>query len=140
MAWSAASRLPHARQWRDPVTPWKDGSVSFGFWATNIGLLAMVTLSLLPVGLMQTGVGRTRLSVRPQPRVSADEHHRNIPVVARHRRHDICRGRAGAGDDLERRSLTDATDMQTYDRFYIDERLAGAAGHGHIEGSGGLYR
>jgi nitric oxide reductase subunit B len=28
--------------------------VKFGFWATNIGLLAMVTLSLLPVGLMQT--------------------------------------------------------------------------------------
>jgi nitric oxide reductase subunit B len=38
----------------DPVTPWKDGLVSFGFWATNIGLLAMVMLSLLPVGLMQT--------------------------------------------------------------------------------------
>jgi len=38
----------------DPVPPWKEGLVRFGFWATNIGLLAMVTLSLLPVGLMQT--------------------------------------------------------------------------------------
>ena len=38
----------------DPVTPWKEGLVKFGFWATNIGLLAMVMLSLLPVGLMQT--------------------------------------------------------------------------------------
>ena len=38
----------------DPVTPWKEGLVTFGFWATNIGLLAMVMLSLLPVGLMQT--------------------------------------------------------------------------------------
>jgi nitric oxide reductase subunit B len=38
----------------DPVTPWKDGLVKFGFWATNVGLFAMVTLSLLPVGLMQT--------------------------------------------------------------------------------------
>jgi nitric oxide reductase subunit B len=38
----------------DPVLEWKEGLVKFGFWATNIGLLAMVTLSLLPVGLMQT--------------------------------------------------------------------------------------
>jgi hypothetical protein len=38
----------------DPVTPWKEGLIAFGFWATNIGLLAMVMLSLLPVGLMQT--------------------------------------------------------------------------------------
>ena len=38
----------------DPVAEWKEGLVRFGFWATNIGLLLMVTLSLLPVGLMQT--------------------------------------------------------------------------------------
>jgi len=38
----------------DPTTQWKEGLVAFGFWATNIGLLAMVMLSLLPVGLMQT--------------------------------------------------------------------------------------
>jgi len=38
----------------DPMTQWKEGLVAFGFWATNIGLLAMVILSLLPVGLMQT--------------------------------------------------------------------------------------
>ena len=38
----------------DPVAPWKDGLVKFGFWATNVGLFVMVTLSLLPVGLMQT--------------------------------------------------------------------------------------
>src|SRR5687767_6468478 len=38
----------------DPVAVWKEGLVKFGFWATNIGLLAMVVLSLLPVGLMQT--------------------------------------------------------------------------------------
>ncbi len=38
----------------DPVTPWKEGLITFGFWATNVGLLAMVVLSLLPVGLMQT--------------------------------------------------------------------------------------
>ena len=38
----------------DPRPEWKEGLVKFGFWATNIGLLAMVTLSLLPVGLMQT--------------------------------------------------------------------------------------
>ena len=38
----------------DPMTQWKEGLVAFGFWATNIGLLAMVMLSLLPVGLMQT--------------------------------------------------------------------------------------
>jgi nitric oxide reductase subunit B len=38
----------------DPVAEWKEGLVKFGFWATNIGLMAMIVLSLLPVGLMQT--------------------------------------------------------------------------------------
>jgi len=38
----------------DPVAEWKEGLVKFGFWATNIGLMAMVVISLLPVGLMQT--------------------------------------------------------------------------------------
>jgi nitric oxide reductase subunit B len=38
----------------DPTAEWKESLVRFGFWATNIGLMAMVTLSLLPVGLMQT--------------------------------------------------------------------------------------
>jgi nitric oxide reductase subunit B len=38
----------------DPAAEWKEGLVRFGFWATNIGLLAMVVISLLPVGLMQT--------------------------------------------------------------------------------------
>ena len=38
----------------DPAAEWKEGLIKFGFWATNIGLLAMVTLSLLPVGLLQT--------------------------------------------------------------------------------------
>ena len=37
-----------------PTAAWKDGLVTFGFWATNVGLFAMVTFSLLPVGLMQT--------------------------------------------------------------------------------------
>src|SRR5204863_2845494 len=37
----------------DPVVEWKEGLVKFGFWAINIGLLTMITLSLLPVGLMQ---------------------------------------------------------------------------------------
>ena len=38
----------------DPLAEWREGLVSFGFWATNIGLMAMVVLSLLPVGLLQT--------------------------------------------------------------------------------------
>jgi nitric oxide reductase subunit B len=38
----------------DPVAEWKEGLVKFGFWGMNIGLMAMVVLSLLPVGLMQT--------------------------------------------------------------------------------------
>jgi nitric oxide reductase subunit B len=33
---------------------WKEGAVKFAFWALNIGLMAMVVGSLLPVGLMQT--------------------------------------------------------------------------------------
>lgn len=38
----------------DPSTVWQEKLVAFGFWSLNIGLLAMVGLSLLPVGLMQT--------------------------------------------------------------------------------------
>jgi nitric oxide reductase subunit B len=37
-----------------PGREWKDGLLSFSFWAMNIGLMAMCVLSLLPVGLMQT--------------------------------------------------------------------------------------
>jgi nitric oxide reductase subunit B len=33
---------------------WRDGPIRFGFWAINIGLFAMVTFSLLPIGLAQT--------------------------------------------------------------------------------------
>ncbi|HEY9790199.1 MAG TPA: nitric-oxide reductase large subunit [Candidatus Obscuribacterales bacterium] len=33
---------------------WKTGALKFSFWAINIGLMLMVTISLLPVGLMQT--------------------------------------------------------------------------------------
>ena len=37
-----------------PCLVWKEGMLSFAFWAMNIGLLAMCVISLLPVGLMQT--------------------------------------------------------------------------------------
>lgn len=37
-----------------PGIPWTDGTLRFAFWSINIGLFAMVTFSLLPVGLMQT--------------------------------------------------------------------------------------
>jgi nitric oxide reductase subunit B len=37
-----------------PGAPWKEGTLRFAFWSINIGLFAMVTISLLPVGLMQT--------------------------------------------------------------------------------------
>jgi len=37
-----------------PGRPWRDGTISFAFWSMNIGLMAMILLSLLPVGLMQT--------------------------------------------------------------------------------------
>ncbi|HEY3296443.1 MAG TPA: nitric-oxide reductase large subunit [bacterium] len=33
---------------------WKTGALSFAFWSINIGLLLMVTISILPQGLMQT--------------------------------------------------------------------------------------
>ncbi len=33
---------------------WKDNVLKFSFWSINIGLLAMVGISLLPVGLLQT--------------------------------------------------------------------------------------
>jgi nitric oxide reductase subunit B len=38
----------------DPGRAWKEGTIKFAFWAINIGLMAMVVISLLPVGLMQT--------------------------------------------------------------------------------------
>lgn len=36
-----------------PGREWKTGAISLGFWAMNGGLLAMVTLSLLPIGVAQ---------------------------------------------------------------------------------------
>lgn len=33
---------------------WKDGLIRAAFWCINIGLLLMITISLLPVGFMQT--------------------------------------------------------------------------------------
>jgi nitric oxide reductase subunit B len=37
-----------------PAETWREKPLAFAFWAINIGLFAMVTISLLPVGLMQT--------------------------------------------------------------------------------------
>jgi nitric oxide reductase subunit B len=37
-----------------PSLVWKEGMLKFAFWAMNVGLMAMVVISLLPVGLMQT--------------------------------------------------------------------------------------
>lgn len=37
-----------------PALPWPDRLLKFSFWAINGGLMAMVVLSLLPVGLLQT--------------------------------------------------------------------------------------
>jgi nitric oxide reductase subunit B len=37
-----------------PGMAWKEGLLRFGFWAINGGLMAMVLLSLLPLGLLQT--------------------------------------------------------------------------------------
>ncbi len=37
-----------------PRVEWNEKVMKISFWSTNIGLMAMVTLSLLPVGLMQT--------------------------------------------------------------------------------------
>lgn len=33
---------------------WKNGMIKFSFWSINIGLAAMVLISVLPVGLAQT--------------------------------------------------------------------------------------
>jgi nitric oxide reductase subunit B len=38
----------------NPAGVWRDGLIKFSFWSTNAGLMAMVALSLLPVGLAQT--------------------------------------------------------------------------------------
>ena len=38
----------------DTDLKWKDTWIKYAFWLINIGLLAMVTLSLLPIGLAQT--------------------------------------------------------------------------------------
>ncbi|MFA6455908.1 MAG: nitric-oxide reductase large subunit [Bacteroidota bacterium] len=38
----------------NPSLNWDNKTIRFAFWGMNIGLMAMVTLSLLPVGLMQT--------------------------------------------------------------------------------------
>jgi nitric oxide reductase subunit B len=38
----------------NPSGVWREGLIKFSFWTTNVGLMAMVGLSLLPVGLAQT--------------------------------------------------------------------------------------
>jgi len=38
----------------NPTLNWNNSTIQFSFWSMNIGLMAMVTISLLPVGLMQT--------------------------------------------------------------------------------------
>jgi nitric oxide reductase subunit B len=38
----------------DKTVIWKDKWIKFGFWSINIGLAAMVLLSVLPIGLSQT--------------------------------------------------------------------------------------
>lgn len=38
----------------NPVIEWNEKPIKYAFWLINIGLFTMVTLSLLPVGLMQT--------------------------------------------------------------------------------------
>jgi nitric oxide reductase subunit B len=38
----------------NPHEIWHEGKLRFAFWGLNIGLMAMLLLSLLPVGLMQT--------------------------------------------------------------------------------------
>ncbi len=38
----------------NPTLDWNSKLIGFSFWSINIGLFSMVTLSLLPVGLMQT--------------------------------------------------------------------------------------
>jgi nitric oxide reductase subunit B len=37
-----------------PGEVWREGLLRFSFWSLNVGLFAMVVISLLPVGLMQT--------------------------------------------------------------------------------------
>jgi nitric oxide reductase subunit B len=37
-----------------PAETWREKPLALAFWAINLGLFAMVTISLLPVGLMQT--------------------------------------------------------------------------------------
>jgi nitric oxide reductase subunit B len=38
----------------DKASEWKEGWIKFAFWSINIGLAAMVLLSVLPIGLAQT--------------------------------------------------------------------------------------
>lgn len=38
----------------NPTQNWNEKTMKYSFWAMNFGLFAMVTFSLLPVGLMQT--------------------------------------------------------------------------------------
>jgi nitric oxide reductase subunit B len=37
-----------------PGVVWRDGTIATAYWAINGGLMAMVLLSVLPVGLLQT--------------------------------------------------------------------------------------
>jgi nitric oxide reductase subunit B len=39
---------------RRPAEPWREGAIRAAFWLINGGLMAMIAISVLPVGLLQT--------------------------------------------------------------------------------------
>jgi hypothetical protein len=65
-----------------PDEIWREGALRVAFWAINGGLMAMILLSLLPVGLMQKQC------------VHANRHHVDLALAEACRRHRVC-GRRG---------------------------------------------
>jgi nitric oxide reductase subunit B len=68
----------------EPGRQWREGVIRFAFWTINIGLLAMVVLSLLPVGLLQTWASVSSSGCRPGIPTSRRRSPR-IPTTARRR-------------------------------------------------------
>jgi len=69
---------------------WKEKMLKFSFWSLNIGLLAMVVGSLLPVGLMQTWASVKYDIVCTKLGISSFIDGRNYKVVENLWRYDLC--------------------------------------------------
>ena len=82
----------------DKGSEWKEGWIKFSFWSINIGLAAMVLLSVLPIGLAQTVASvKEGLWYARSAEFLASAGNINTEMDEGIRRYDICCRDSGSG-------------------------------------------